>query len=143
MKKSFLFAVVCWLVSTSVQAQYTWCVSIQGKIKLKHVEENREGNLVLLSPEELNKSAFFHIHFNRSDTAMRRTILVNDAAGSGMQNWEEVKKQWKIPTRELKNLMDKGGELSFYYTEIPRDINKAMVVKVRPVHLCTVKRAMK
>jgi hypothetical protein len=142
MKYGILFACL-FFFGNALNAQYTWCVSIQGKVKLRHVEENREGNVVLLSLEELNKAGYFHINFSRSDTAMRRTIFVDDSAGSGMQNWEEVKKQWKIPTSQLKTLIDKGGDLSFYYTEIPRDINKAMVVKVRPVHLCTVKRIKK
>jgi hypothetical protein len=142
MKYSFLIA--CLLIcGNTLKAQYTWCVSIQGNVKLRHVEEDREGNVVLLTQEELTKAGYFHINFNRSDTAMRRTIFVDDSAGSGMQNWEEVKRQWKIPTTELKNMIEKGGNLSFYYTEIPRDINKAMVVKVRPVHLCTIKRKKK
>jgi hypothetical protein len=54
-----------------------------------------------------------------------------------------VKKNWRISIEALKKLFDKGGELSFYFTEIPRDINKAMVIKVRPLHLCTVKRSEK
>lgn len=140
MKKSILLAVVCWLLSTSVQAQYTWCVSIQGKIKLKHVAENKEKNIVVLSPDELNKPGYFNIHFNTYDTAMRRTIFVDDATGSGIQSWEEVKRRWRIPIGELKKLIEQGGELAFYFTEIPRDINKAMVVKIRPLHICTVKR---
>lgn len=139
MKYSILFA---WLIlaASSLQAQYTWCVSIQGKMKLRHVTENREGNVVVLSAEELKGVGSFHINFNRSDTSMRRTIFVDDAAGSGLQNWEEVKRRWQLPITELRKLIEKGGDLSFYYTEIPRDINKAMVIKVRPVHLCTVKR---
>lgn len=114
-----------------------------GKTKLKQVEENREGNMVMVTTAELNKTGWFEIKFNKYDTAMRRTVFVNDASGLSMQNWEEVKKNWRISTEALKKLFDKGGELSFYFTEIPRDINKAMVIKVRPLHLCMVKRSEK
>ena len=70
---------------------------------------------------------------------MRRTIMVDDSAGSGIKNWEEVKRQWQITTAELKQILQKSGDISFYFTEIPRDIDKAMLVRIRPVHLCTVK----
>lgn len=96
--------------------------------------------MVVLSTEELKGVGSFHINFNRSDTSMRRTVFVDGAGDSGIQNWEEVKRRWQLPITDLRKLIEKGGDLSFYYTEIPRDINKAMVIKVRPVHLCTVKR---
>ena len=142
MKYSILFLALLFSVSTG-NAQYKWCVSMLGKTKLKNVEENREGNVVMVTTAELNKPGWFEIKFNKYDTAMRRTVFVNDASGSSMQNWEEVKKSWKISTNELKKLLEKGGNLSFYFTEIPRDINKAMLVKVRPLHLCTVKQTAK
>ena len=142
MKYSILFLALFFSMSTG-NAQYKWCVSMLGKTKLKQVEENREGNIVMVTTAELNKTGWFEIKFNKYDTAMRRTVFVNDASGSSMQNWEEVKKNWRISTEALKKLFDKGGELSFYFTEIPRDINKAMVIKVRPLHLCMVKRSEK
>lgn len=139
MKYILLFAFL-FFGEYALNAQYTWCVSMKGKTWLRHVEENRDGNRIWITEEELGQSGYFHINFNRYDTAMRRTIFVDDSTGSGIQNWEEVRRKWQIPISELKSLMDKGGELSFYFTEIPRDINKAMLIKVRPVHLCTVKR---
>ncbi len=140
----YTILVVALFFSVSIgNAQYNWCVSIQGKNKLKKVEENRDGNVVMVAAAELNKPGWFEIKFNQYDPAMRRTVFVNDSSGSGLQNWEGVKKRWRISTEALKKLFDKAGDLSFYFTEIPRDVNKAMVIKVRPVHLCTLKRTAK
>ena len=139
MKYSILFLALFFSVSTG-NAQYKWCVSMLGKTKLKNVEENREGNMVMVTTAELNKPGWFEIKFNKYDTAMRRTVFVNDSSGSGMQSWEEVKKNWRISTYVLKKLIEQGGILRVYFTEIPRDINKAMLVKVRPMHLCTINR---
>jgi len=130
------------LAHTMMQAQNTWCVSIRGNTRLKHVEENIEKNVIRLQASELNTPGFFRINFNRSDTAMHRTMLLRNAAGTELARWEEVKQSWRMRTEELKKLMDKNPELSFYYTEIPRDVNMAMVIRVRPIHLCTLKRTV-
>ncbi len=142
MKK--LFAIGLLLCATTVaSAQYKWCVSLNGKQLLKDVREQPEKNIVSISSDALKQPGQFHIRFNRVDTAMRRTIIVRDSTGNGLQNWEEVKRDWRISTKELRAMFENTGSLIFYYTEIPRDINQAMVVKVRPVHLCTVKRSPK
>ena len=124
-----------------MQAQNTWCVSIRGNTLLKNVEENLEKNVIRLNATDLNSPGYFRINFNWSDTAMRRSVLLRNAAGAELLRWEDVKRSWRIRTEELKKLVDKNPELSFYYTEIPRDRNQAMVVRVRPIHLCTLKLA--
>lgn len=126
-----------------MEAQTTWCVSIRGQNKLKHVAEDREKNLILLSAAELNTPGFFRINFDKTDTSMRRTVFVSDASGNSLRNWEEVKRSCSLRTEELKKLMNKTAELAFFYTDIPRDINQAMLVKVRPIHICTVKQTGK
>ncbi len=142
MKKIWLIGLlIC--ATTVVSAQYKWCVSLNGKLFLKNVREQPEKNIVLLSDDVLKQKGQFQIRFNRVDTSMRRTIFVRDSTENGLKNWEEVKRDWRIPTQELKELLEKNTVLSFYYTEIPRDINQAMLVKVRPVHLCTIKRSQK
>jgi hypothetical protein len=138
--KQLLISILLLLSATRMTAQYTWCVSLNGKTKLKNVSENKQRNTIAVTKAELNKAGFFHIKFNRYDTAMRRTIMVDDSLGSGLQNWEEVKRSWQITTAELKQILHRGGNIIFYFTEIPRDVNQAMLVRVRPVHLCTIKR---
>jgi hypothetical protein len=107
---------------------------------LKAVSEQEEKNIVSLTDASLKSIGYFEIDFSRSDTSMRRTILVNDGSGSGLSSWEEVKRKWRIPNKELSKMMEGRDQLKFYYTEIPRDVNKAMLVRVRPVHLCTINR---
>lgn len=128
-------------LSITAVAQYNWCVSIGENTKLRHVREDREKNVIGVSDAELITPGYFCIKFNRSDSAMRRSILVWDSSGAGLARWEEVKRSWRMRTTELKKMIEEKGELSFFYTEIPRDVSQAMLVKVRPVHLCTIKRS--
>lgn len=141
--RAFLLLTCLWIITSSVRAQYTWCVSLNGNTRLKHVSENKAKNQVPVSSKDLNATGFFQVKFSRYDTAMRRTILVDDSTSSGIDSWEEVERSWQIKTSELKKLLETKGTLSFYYTEIPRDINKAMLVRIRPIHVCTVKRSYK
>lgn len=139
MKKLFLIFSIL-LSTAALHAQYTWCVKLNGKTLLKTASENQEKNVVSLTDASLKSTGFFEIDFSRSDTSMHRTILVNDASGSGLSSWEEVKRKWRISNKELAKLLEGRDQLKFYYTEIPRDVNKAMLVRVRPVHLCTINR---
>jgi len=140
MKKTILTSLLCWMIGTNLNAQYNWCVSHNGKVRLHKVSEQPAKNQLTLSESDLKKSGYFQIKFNRSDTSMHRTILVDDASGSGIGSWEEVKRSWRISNKELAKLFEERSQLKFYYTEIPRDVNKAMLVRVRPVHLCTLNR---
>jgi len=126
-------------ITATAAAQYNWCVSLRGNIKLKHVGEDRIKNVVVLSATELNTPGSFRINFDKTDTAMRRTVFVSDPSGNTLRTGEEVKRTWRIRTSDLKKMIEEKGELSFFYTEIPRDANQAMLVKIRPVHLCTLK----
>lgn len=139
-----IFLTICLLVAgLGVEAQYTWCVSVNGKTRLKHVAENKEKNKIWLTQTELNTAGAFKIKFDRYDRSMLRSILVYDSIGAGILNWDEVKRTWQIKTAELKKLLEEKGPLSFCYTEIPRDVNQAALIRVRPVHLCTINQSSK
>ncbi|MFM7671454.1 MAG: hypothetical protein ACKO6Q_02535 [Bacteroidota bacterium] len=140
MKKTILIALLSWLMGTSLNAQYNWCVLHNGKERLHRVSEQPEKNQLTISTASLKKSGHFQIKFNKADTSMRRTLLVDDASGSGIGSWEEVKRSWRISNKELTKLFAGQTQLKFYFTEIPRDVNQAMLVRVRPVHLCTLNR---
>ena len=140
MKKTLVFALIGCLLSVTVQSQNTWCISQNGKTLLRNVSEQREKNQVTISQLDLKKTGYFQIKFSWVDTSVFRTILVDDASGSGIRNWEGVNRSWRISNLELSKLFEGRDQLKFYYTEIPRDVNKAMVIRIRPVHLCTVNR---
>ena len=135
MKHAILY-ICMMLLGFAVPAQEKWCVSLNGIQKLKNVSENREENRIEIDAGVLSKPGQLEIKFNRYDTAMKRSIMVDDATG-GIQSLQEIKKIFRIKTAALAKLFENRKELSIYYTEIPRDINKAMAIRVRPVHVCT------
>ena len=140
MKKTLVFAFIGCLLSIAVQAQNNWCVSHNGKTLLRNVSEQPEKNQAAVTKSALMKTGYLQIKFNWLDTSVYRTIMVDDASGSGIRNWEEVKRSWRISNQELYKLFDGREQIKFYYTEIPRDVNKAMLIRIRPVHLCTLNR---
>jgi hypothetical protein len=140
MKKTLVVAFIGCLLSLAVQAQHNWCVSHNGKTRLRKVSEQPEQNQVTLTNSDLMKNGYLQIKFSWVDTSVYRTILVDDASGSGLRNGEEVKRSWRISNPELSKLFEGRDQLKFYYTEIPQDVNKAMLIRIRPVHLCTVNR---
>ena len=137
MKKSIALIAVISLLSQALQAQNTWCVAHNGKTQLRKVSEQPEKNQVTIASSSLSRSGYLQIKFSWVDTSVFRSILVNDASGSGIGSWEGVTRSWRISNSELRRLFDGRDQLKFYYTEIPRDVNKAMVVRMRPIHLCT------
>jgi hypothetical protein len=137
MKYIFFILLFCSVTVAHGQDEHTWCIRLNGKTRLKNAAENTDKNRILIRTADLEKKGSLQIHFHRSDTAMRRTVMVYDENSNGLKNWEEAKKYWKMSTAELKELFRSRSTLKFYFTEIPRDPEKAMVVRVRMVHLCT------
>lgn len=114
-----------------------WTISYQGKDLLKKKTENVEKNTITLSKSKLAKAGSLKISFNQIDTASNITLLVNNENNSGLRSWDSVTKSITISNAELKRLFLDKKKIIFYYTAIPKDPQKAMVVRIRPVHVCT------
>ncbi|MEQ1677694.1 MAG: hypothetical protein ABL876_13380 [Chitinophagaceae bacterium] len=86
----------------------------------------------------MKKPGNITISFAKKDTASVITIMADDANRSGLKSWENVSQKITITSAELKELFTGRSKIVFYYTAIPRDPEKAAIVRMRPIHLCTV-----
>lgn len=136
MKRYLLLSILSFagLVST---AQLNWNISYQKKDMLKKVTENPAKNLVNIPKKSLKKSGSFIISFNNPDTAYNYTLMVDDDNHSGIKSWDNMIKSVTITTSELSSIFQNNTKIHFYYTAIPKDPAKAAVVRMRPVHVCT------
>lgn len=125
------------LFAGSLHAQQRWTVSYQKKIKLKSVEEDPENNTIRIKRSRLSAAGDLIITFAINDGTVNRTVMADDSSRSGIKNWENVNKKLSIKAAELQKLFQSRDKILFYFTEIPKDPEKAAVVRMRPVHLFT------
>jgi hypothetical protein len=137
MKKIILITL---LVSIAFLADgQTKCsVSFLGKKVLNNKEENVAKNVIKIKKELLKKPGNFIISFNKYDTAYKRTVMINNADGQGIINFEDVNKPVIISTKQLKTILNGKNKIIVYYIKIPSDPSKAAIVRMRPIHICTI-----
>ena len=136
--KKIIYLVILLFITTMAEAQQNWDVCVQKKTVLKKVEESRENNVVKIKRTALGNKTSLTIKFNDADTANNITLTVDKEAGGGLASWEFTGKPITISGQELKKLFIGENKLVFTYTAIPKDPRLAMVVRVRPVHVCSV-----
>lgn len=136
MKKIF-FLFIAAIFSLAIQAQQSWTVIHQKKTLLKNVEEDKEGNIIKIKKSTLSLSGCLTISFKVNDGTVIRTLMADDSSRVGIKSWENVKKTVSISNADLKKLFRGRNKIMLYFTEIPKDPAKAAVVRMRPLHLCT------
>ncbi len=137
MKKAILLTSLLFTFLT-MQAQTKWSISLSGKVVLKNRTEDPEKNILKIKRPGLKKPGNITISFAKKDTASVITIMADDANRSGLKSWENVSQKITITSAELKELYTGRSKIVFYYTAIPRDPEKAALVRMRPIHLFTV-----
>ncbi len=137
--KKILLSAVFLLSLVAAQAQTRWTVSCSGKAVLKNVEEDPQKNTLRIKRSSLSKTGNITIAFASYDTSVIRTVMADDSTRVGLKSWEDVKKPLAISNADLKVLLTGRNRIDIYFTEIPRDPKKAALVRVRPVHLCTIR----
>lgn len=136
--KKYAVLLLLWLPLLA-PAQTKWSVVHQQKALLKMVEEKPGGNMITLSRTALSTKGSLTIFFSDYDTSMVRTVEASDSHRSGQQYWENVQKKLLIPNADLHKLLITHKQIILTYTEIPKDPEKAMLIRVRPVELCIIR----
>ena len=136
MKKLFLL-ITAFIFSMTIYGQQRWTVSHQKMVILKNVEEDPESNTITVTKSSLSQEGNLTFTFKINDGTVNRTLMADDSSRVGIKSWENIKKTTSISNAELKKLFNGRTKIMFYFTEIPKDPAKAAVVRMRPVHLCT------
>ena len=115
-----------------------WNVSYMGKSLLKKAPENPAKNVVTIKKSDLLKKGSFIITFNKIDTSSNITLMADDENRSGLMSWENITRSVTISNANFKHLLANRKTIQFFYSAIPKDPAKAMLVRMRPIHVCTV-----
>ena len=137
--KRILLAAAFLLFLVASQAQTRWTVSCNGKAVLKNVSEGPQKNTFRIKRSSLSKTGNITITFASYDTSVIRTVMADDSSRVGLKSWEEVNKPLVISNADLKVLLTGRNRIDLYVTQIPRDPEKAALVRMRPIHLCTIR----
>jgi hypothetical protein len=121
-----------------VNAQMNWNVSYRNKAVFKKITENVAKNNFTIAKSNLSKPGSLILTLNSADTAYNITLMADDENRSGIKSWENITRPVTISNADLKGLFADKKTIHFYYTSIPKDPEKAMLVRMRPVHICTV-----
>ena len=136
--KKLIFTVLSLAFFTMVQSQESWTIGYGKKTVLKKVTEDRVKNSFTLSKSSVSGNSKLTIQLHAVDTANNITLMANLDNGNTVKEWEYSDKTLSIPAGELKTLFGTESKLYFYYRSLPKDPEKAAVVRIRPVHVCTV-----
>ncbi len=120
------------------QSQESWTICYGKKTILKKVSEDRVKNTFAINKSSLTTNIKFTIQLHAVDTANNITLMANLDNSNTVKEWEYTGKSFNIGSSELKTLFGSGNKLDFYYRSIPKDPEKAAVVRIRPVHICTI-----
>lgn len=129
-----------------LEAQLPWKVKLGSKIILKTTGEDAVKNVVKIKASLLSSKNNFRLSYTMpaDEADWIRTLMVDDSTGAGtMIDPPKIKKgkteaSFTISGKKLKELLTKHHKLKLYFTSIPSDPEKAMLVRPRKVHICTI-----
>jgi hypothetical protein len=136
--KSIILTLISLVFFTMAQSQESWTICYGKKTILKKVAENKQKNLFTISKSSLSTNSKLTIQLHEVDTTNYITLMANLEDGTNLKEWEYAGKTFIIPASELKSMAGTNSKLLFYYRSIPKDPEKAAVVRIRPVHVCTI-----
>lgn len=137
MKRFLLFTVLV-LSVLFVQAQEgKWKIKMNGKTLLYTSKEDVKINTKKISATEWKKSGYLEISFTEDVPDMwKRSYLFVDENDEQLFSVENTTKA-KIPLSKLRKLFAGKKELTIYTIIAP--INPDIAIRIRRVHLCTLK----
>ncbi len=136
--KKFFFITLLTGFALAADSQQNWDVIFKKKTLLKNVEENIAANMITIKKSDLNSKNPFTIKFNNQDTANIITLEAYTDSRSGLQSWKFTGKQIIIKGADFKKLFSGQSRIHFHYMAIPKDPALAALVRIRPIHVCTV-----
>ena len=127
------------IVSTAAMSPDSWKVTLNNKALLLTSAENPEKNKIIIASKELLKKGPLVISYidKRLQKGWKREISVVDSGENDLVKRGNSKVT--ITTGEVRKILDKGiNTIHVYSWSLPTDPNKAAVIRVRRVHLCTI-----
>jgi len=145
MKRTILIC-SCLFVALFTQAQLPWNVSFGGKTILQTRGTDETANRVRIKTSHLSSSRNLVLSYRMpaDEKDWKRTLLIDDSNNAGvLSDPPELKRgkltaSFTISGKKLKELLTKYRVLKFRFASIPSDPKKAMLVRMSPIHICTI-----
>jgi hypothetical protein len=120
-------------------AQDSWKVVHNGKEKLSTGVERPDGNVVTVNRVDLSKTGTFLIKYTEKEpqTGWTRTIAMVDKGENELHT--HAGNLFTISNANLKKLFNKVNTIYVYTWARPNDPELAARIRIRRVHLCTIK----
>lgn len=147
--KKLIFFILFITTTQLVNAQaISWRAKLGNKKTWEFAGEDPEKNSVQLSYSQLKSKNNFMLGYvaPADEKEWKRILQVNDAAGSAIIEIPELTKTQKdngtiwftIPAKQLKKILTQHKKITILVSSLPSDPEKAALVRVRPVHVCTI-----
>ena len=127
------------VLSLAAHAQDSWKVVHNGRQKLKTSVEKADGNVVYLSRADLQKTGNLSIIFSDAEkqAGWTRTITMVDKGEAELHT--HTGNLFTISNINLKKLFNKVNTIYVYTWTLPDDPELAARIRIRRVHLSTIK----
>jgi len=137
--KALFFFVSTLFLAISVNGQSdSWKIYFNKKLLLKATEESESKNVVKIKSADLKKAGQLSIMFVDAipNKDWRRTIAIFDDKDSTLYEQTGVNAV-RIANSRIKKMSAGKTRIKIYTWSLPKDPNKAALVRIRRVHLCT------
>ena len=131
-----------------VKAQLPWKIKLGSKTILQTTGEDEKKNVVRLKNIQVGTKNNFYLSYRVTpdEKDWIKTVMMYDTAGVNITDnpvGSKIQKgtprvNYIIPNKTLKVLLAGHKKIKIYYISIPSDPEKAAIVRVRRVHICTV-----
>lgn len=140
-----VFLACSWFLSVAqmeVLKENSWTVKWNKKVLLTATGENENANTRKLKKTELSKKYFLEIIYKEADPVKakewkRSFLFFGDTENELLRKDSTL--NVKIAATELKRIFGKQKRIRIYTLSIPTDPDLAARVRVRRVHICTLK----
>ena len=129
--KLFILLCTAFFIDT-VAAQTKWTVQSGKNVLLKTAKEDTIANVITIKRSKISSLVISYAEPKRKDWS--RYIMVYDRADNELISKETY--NLNLSASVLKNWAQKNKQVKIY--TIPRNLNPAIAIKVRRVHLCTI-----
>lgn len=146
--KNFLLLFSFINITTFVNAQLPWKIKLGSKTVLQTKNEDLIKNIVRLNSHQIGTKNKLALSYKMAadEKDWIREVMIDDSTGAGIAentNAFQIKKNttessYTMSNKTLGDLLKKYKKIKIYFTSIPSDPAKAALVRIRPVHICTI-----
>lgn len=122
-----------------MHAQDSWKITLNGKPVLSATTEDPEKNIIDISPSTLKNSKSFLLSYTETEKqkGWQRTITAYDSTDKELI--KQAGTTFKLSDKSLLSLLKKSHIVRIYTMYLPTDPKAKASVRVRRVHLCTLR----